>query len=304
MLLTAKHRAVIVTADEIDHGATSAVEEGTGAHIKPTSFEGRHPKRCNSGLQIGVCAHNLGVVEPSADLPPAHGPHLHSKLSDGDLSPHVVYSPHATSTAHHHAASAAHHQSSVIRNAFQEAFFRGRWLLMLLLLQSTSSIVLEANQDLLKGHLWITLYLTMLVGAGGNAGNQSSIKVIRGLATGSIKASWQSARNTIAGQAAVGLLLGLGLGLGGFVRVYLASHSVISSVAISLSLFCIVMTSVVLGSWLPFALCYLGVDPANAGTSIQVLMDILGVGITCVMCRLVLVQLASSLVTHRHHLSL
>lgn len=34
-----------------------------------------------------------------------------------------------------------------------------------------------AHQD----HLVVTLFLTMLVGAGGNAGNQSAIKVIRGL---------------------------------------------------------------------------------------------------------------------------
>lgn len=30
----------------------------------------------------------------------------------------------------------------------------------------------------------VTLFLTMLVGAGGNAGNQSAIKVIRGLVGG------------------------------------------------------------------------------------------------------------------------
>ena len=58
---------------------------------------------------------------------------------------------------------------------------RRRWLLGLLVLQSTSSIVLDAYQDLLKHHLVVTLFLTMLVGAGGNAGNQSAIKVIRGL---------------------------------------------------------------------------------------------------------------------------
>ena len=44
-----------------------------------------------------------------------------------------------------------------------------------------SSIVLDWYQQLLKDHLVITLFLTMLVGAGGNAGNQSAIKVIRGL---------------------------------------------------------------------------------------------------------------------------
>jgi hypothetical protein len=34
---------------------------------------------------------------------------------------------------------------------------------------------------LLQDHIVVTLFLTMLVGAGGNAGNQSAIKVIRGL---------------------------------------------------------------------------------------------------------------------------
>ena len=58
---------------------------------------------------------------------------------------------------------------------------RRRWLLGLLGLQSTSSMVLDLYQDLLRNHLVVTLFLTMLVGAGGNAGNQSAIKVIRGL---------------------------------------------------------------------------------------------------------------------------
>lgn len=56
-----------------------------------------------------------------------------------------------------------------------------RWLLGLLVLQSTSSFVLEQYQELLKQHLVVTVFLTMLVGAGGNAGNQSAIKIIRGL---------------------------------------------------------------------------------------------------------------------------
>lgn len=47
-------------------------------------------------------------------------------------------------------------------------------------------------------------------------------------------------------------------------------RAVTNAVAISVSLFLIVMTSVVLGTGLPFALAKAGVDPANAGTSIQV----------------------------------
>lgn len=171
---------------------------------------------------------------------------------------------------------------------------RGRWLLGLLIMQSTSSFVLDSYQDLLKEHLVVTLFLTMLVGAGGNAGNQSAIKVIRGLAMGSIKPTWPYIQQTLREQATVALLLGSGLSVGGFVRVYLTSHNLRDAIAISLSLFLIVMTSVMLGAGLPFALTKAKIDPANAGTSIQVVMDILGVGITCVTCHIILVQFAST----------
>jgi hypothetical protein len=60
------------------------------------------------------------------------------------------------------------------RSATAEALSRGRWLLGLLVLQSSSSFILDAYQDLIREHLVVTLFLTMLVGAGGNAGNQSA----------------------------------------------------------------------------------------------------------------------------------
>ncbi|KAF6248339.1 hypothetical protein COO60DRAFT_1289482 [Scenedesmus sp. NREL 46B-D3] len=178
---------------------------------------------------------------------------------------------------------------------WDEAVTRGRWLLGLLVLQSTSSFVLDSYQDLLKDHIVVTLFLTMLVGAGGNAGNQSAIKVIRGLATGSITTSWNSIKTTMTEQLEVALLLGGGLAAAGFVRVYLTNGSLLNSYAISVSLMAIVMASVILGSGLPFCLARIGVDPAHAGTSIQVLMDILGVAITCGTCQFVLVQYADSL---------
>ena len=58
--------------------------------------------------------------------------------------------------------------------------------------------------------------------------------------------------------------------VGGFVRVYVTNGSLVSSFAISTSLFLIVVSSVFTGTVLPFALARAGVDPANAGTSIQV----------------------------------
>ncbi|KAK9822238.1 hypothetical protein WJX81_004024 [Elliptochloris bilobata] len=172
-----------------------------------------------------------------------------------------------------------------------EAWSRGRWLLGLLVLQSMSSFVLDSYQDLLREHLVVTLFLTMLVGAGGNAGNQSAIKVNRGLATGALQPSAAAIQRMLLQQAQVGLLLACGLSAGGWVRVYVTNGSVVNSFAISASLFCIVMTSVLAGTGLPFVLARAGVDPANAGTSIQVIMDIVGCLITCATCHIILDQL-------------
>ncbi|CAM9675771.1 unnamed protein product [Chrysoparadoxa australica] len=146
----------------------------------------------------------------------------------------------------------------------------------------------------------------MLVGAGGNAGNQSAIKVIRGLATGEFKVAWSSYKSVMAGQAQVAVLLGAGLGMGEDTLTRTCTHTshsleggygvMLSSVtnhadaaAIGLSCCSIVVSSVVIGASLPFGLAALGMDPANAGTSIQVVvMDILGVTITCLLCYLLL----------------
>eukprot|EP00752_Nemacystus_decipiens_P003604 g3322.t1 len=177
-----------------------------------------------------------------------------------------------------------------------ETYERGRWLLGLLALQSTSSFVLDKYQDLLRQHVVVTLFLTMLVGAGGNAGNQSAIKVIRGLATGRFTADAPCALKVIGQQAAVGLLLGTALAAGGFVRVWVTDGTTLRDAsAISMSLFLIVMVSVLLGSGLPFGFARAGVDPAHAGTTIQVAMDIVGVAVTCVTCSFVLTQLEQAL---------
>eukprot|EP00451_Oxyrrhis_marina_P029846 CAMPEP_0204375972 /NCGR_PEP_ID=MMETSP0469-20131031/49683_1 /ASSEMBLY_ACC=CAM_ASM_000384 /TAXON_ID=2969 /ORGANISM="Oxyrrhis marina" /LENGTH=70 /DNA_ID=CAMNT_0051366751 /DNA_START=57 /DNA_END=269 /DNA_ORIENTATION=+ len=50
----------------------------------------------------------------------------------------------------------------------------------------------------------------------------------------------------------------------------------------------IVFTSCLVGSIVPLVFLRVGVDPAHAGAAIQVLMDISGVTITCVVCSVIL----------------
>ena len=181
---------------------------------------------------------------------------------------------------------------SITKSAISEAYERGKWLVGLLVLQSSSSFVLDKYQDLIREHLVVTLFLTMLVGAGGNAGNQSAIKVIRGMATGSITPTLDSLQEVMKQQITVAFILGTSLSAAGWVRVYVTNGSALNSSAIAFSLFLIVCTSVIVGTLLPFGLARAGQDPANAGTSIQVLMDVLGVLITCVSCNFILDKLA------------
>ena len=131
------------------------------------------------------------------------------------------------------------------------------------------------------------------MGAGGNCGNQSAIAVIRALALGELDLSARSFARTMARQLRVGLLVALGTTAVGAARVALTDGRWENCVAISASLFAIVMTSCVLGAALPFALGRAGVDPANAGTVIQVVMDVLGVLIMCTIAPIVFAQLAS-----------
>jgi Mg/Co/Ni transporter MgtE len=60
------------------------------------------------------------------------------------------------------------------------------------------------------------------------------------------------------------------------------------SIAIAGSLFIIVLSSTVIGTLLPLGMYFVGLDPAHAGPSIQVIMDVMGVAITCMVCKTML----------------
>lgn len=166
----------------------------------------------------------------------------------------------------------------------QEAWDRGRWLVVLLVLQSMSSFVLSSYEALVKEHMVVTLFLTMLVGAGGNCGVQSAVKVIRGMALGQVR----SLGPAIVEQGAVGLVLGGVMAIAAWFRVWVFGLGSRNATAISLSCFMIVTMSVLAGTVLPFALRTVGLDPGHAGAAVQVVMDVMGCLITCAICSMVL----------------
>jgi len=162
-------------------------------------------------------------------------------------------------------------------------------LITLLMFQSLSSTILQEYEDLIQRHTVITLFLTMLVGSGGNAGNQATVKILTGLA--SKEYSLANAPQVIAKESLVGVALAFTIFVIGAVRVVLfydASDGqetlLEATVAISICLFFIVLSSVTIGALLPFLFLRVGIDPNHAGPTIQVIMDIMGVLTTCLVC--------------------
>ena len=155
---------------------------------------------------------------------------------------------------------------------------RAQWLVGLLVLQSMSSFIIARNEALLQKHLVLVQFLTMLVGAGGNAGNQSSVRVIRGLATGQINNT--NMRTYLVTELKMACILCMILGTAGCVRTLLFFVPIPETVAITTSLCIIVICSIILGAILPLAMRAINIDPAHSSTTIQVLMDIMGVTIT------------------------
>lgn len=165
---------------------------------------------------------------------------------------------------------------------FQTSFWtlvrqRTPWLVVLLILQSVSSMIMQHYEGVLDSNIILSLFLTMLIGTGGNAGNQSGALVVRGLTTGEMgpKNAW----HVLSREFLFSIVIGLILTVIGFARVFFTDGAdLIKACAISASLFAIVMVSMMIGAFLPLILDRFNFDPAHsAAPFLSTLMDIIGI---------------------------
>lgn len=185
------------------------------------------------------------------------------------------------------------------RGVLAESSERAMLLLCLMLIQSASAMVLSRYEDFLKEHHVVVMFLTMLVGAGGNVGNQSVIQTIEALIRGHVHPDAKGCIESLVRQLSVGATLAAIMGAGGFLRAYMTQyyfrapgsdgqHALRECTAITIALMVIVVTSAVLGTSMPFGLAAVGLDVVHAGPTIQVVMDIGGVVITCAIAHALL----------------
>ncbi|MGC2310340.1 MAG: magnesium transporter [Candidatus Babeliaceae bacterium] len=168
---------------------------------------------------------------------------------------------------------------------FKLLYQRSSILMVLLIIQSLSSIIINRYEATLAGFLM--LFITMLTSTGGNTSSQTSALVIQGMAVGEIDETTMT--RFIRRELLMSLMIALALGLFSFVRIYLVYNNLSGSIVVSLSLAVIVMVSVILGSCMPIMLKKLKLDPAQAaGPLLATLMDVVGLLIYCLMSQLFL----------------
>jgi magnesium transporter len=182
---------------------------------------------------------------------------------------------------------------------FQTSFFafvrkRGVWLLVLFFLQFFTQFALRSSDHVLSAIQGAAYYVPLLISSGGNSGSQSSTLIIRGLALGEIKPSdwWR----ILWREAGLGLVLGLGLALFGFLRVLMYPDSSVDfALTVGVAIVGIVFAGCTLGAMLPLLLRRMGIDPATSSTPfIASLVDVTGIVIFVFTAQMIMSQVIAA----------
>ncbi|CAD7961627.1 unnamed protein product [Amoebophrya sp. A120] len=251
---------------------------GTGKNLRQNK-EHQHPP---AGNLIGkmMTTPSSRQKRDSASPTPAHKSSSFHLTVDQD-SNYVDSLPLMRPSSRSKESSLQNSPGSSASSLYAEQFAfhnRAMWLIGLLLLQSSGSAILANYSKLLMKHPSIVYFSTMLVGAGGNAGGQSVVYVVRKFAERKQINNLELLRTA--------MLLGLVIGVFACLR-FLVQHFVVAwphldtAFVLSFAASIIVFVGALLGAVLPqlFLLCR--IDPAHASATIQVVMDLVALSLVC-----------------------
>jgi magnesium transporter len=152
---------------------------------------------------------------------------------------------------------------------------RAGWLILLLVLHAFSSGILKNFEYALNTVVALVFFIPMLLDTGGNAGAQTSITIIRSLATGD--ASFKNILRIAKLEIASALIMSLIVGVVAFLRAYWLEEAILLSLVVGITMMSIVLVAILTGFSLPFLAKRLGLDPAAlAGPITTTVVDIVG----------------------------
>lgn len=160
------------------------------------------------------------------------------------------------------------------------------WLLVLAIGATITVQVLEVFEATIEQMVVLSLFVPLLIGTGGNTGNQAATTVTRALAVGDVRP--RDVFKVIAREIRVGLTLGLLLGTLGF-AITSIFYGVAIGLVIGLTLMSICTLAATVGGGMPLVATKIGVDPAVfANPFITTLVDATGLVIYFLIARAVL----------------
>lgn len=179
---------------------------------------------------------------------------------------------------------------------------RGGWLCVLFLGEMLTASAMQHFQGALEKAVVLTLFIPLIMSSGGNSGSQATSLIIRALALGEIKLKdW---KRVALRELPTGLLLGLILGIIGFIRVIVwqkagiydyGAHWVLVAFTVAVTLIAIVTFGSLVGSMLPFVLKAAGFDPASASAPfVATFVDVAGILIYFSIAALILLPTIGS----------
>ncbi len=135
------------------------------------------------------------------------------------------------------------------------------WLLLLMLSATFTGSIIASFEDALSSCVILTAYMPMLMGAGGNAGSQSSVAIIRSLSLNEIR--FKDWLRVLWKESGVAILCGITLAIASFAKLMIFDHLTLAvALVVSVSLALTVLIAKIVGCMLPLLAKKIGFDPA------------------------------------------
>ncbi|MEP7265021.1 MAG: magnesium transporter [Bacteroidota bacterium] len=160
---------------------------------------------------------------------------------------------------------------------------RAPWLVVLFVGELLTASAMGFFEHEIAKAVVLSLFIPLIVSSGGNSGSQAATLVIRAIALGEVTlVDWL---RILRRELQAGLLLGISLGILGFVRIVgwqlmtniYGEHWLLLGATIAISVTGVVLWGTLMGAMLPLILKKLGADPATSSAPfIATLVDVTG----------------------------
>ncbi len=159
---------------------------------------------------------------------------------------------------------------------FRGAWIRFPWLVASFIGGVGAVAILQSFQEMLTTAVQLAFFMPIILGMGGNVGNQCAMVVVRGLATGRL--DFGSLGRVVRHELGTALLLGLAFALGlAAVAVLLGLGAPRLPLVVGVGILASILIAATLGTILPLLFDRVGVDPAIAsGPFVTTSADVLG----------------------------